>query len=39
MPIGMWLGRRPVLAPILMGSFMLLQGLFFFLHGHGFQIL
>ena len=39
LPIGMWLGRRPTLAPILLGGFMLLQGLFFFLHGHGFQII
>jgi hypothetical protein len=39
LPIGMWLGRRPILAPIVLGGFMLLQGLFFFLHGHGFQII
>ncbi len=39
LPIGIWLGRRPHLAPILLGGLMLLQGLFFFLHGHGFEII
>jgi len=38
LPVGIWLGRRPYLAPILLGGLMLFQGLFFFLHGHGFQI-
>jgi hypothetical protein len=39
LPVGIWLGRRPHLAPILLGGLMLIQGLFFFLHGHGFQII
>jgi len=39
LPIGMWLSRRPHLAPILVAGFMVMQGLFFFLHGHGFQII
>jgi hypothetical protein len=37
--IGVWLERRPLLAPILLGALMLVQGLFFFLHGHGFEII
>jgi len=39
LPIGVWLERRPLLAPILLGALMLVQGLFFFLHGHGFEII
>lgn len=39
LPIGIWLARRPALAPILLGALMLFQGLFFFLHGHGFEII
>ena len=39
LPIGIWLARRPHLAPILLGGLMLIQGLFFFLHGHGFEII
>ena len=38
LPIGIWLARRPYLGPILLGALMLFQGLFFFLHGHGFEI-
>ncbi|MGD0835643.1 MAG: hypothetical protein ABSB49_03245 [Polyangia bacterium] len=39
LPIGIWLTRKPRLAPILLGGLMLIQGLFFFLHGHGFEVL
>jgi hypothetical protein len=39
LPVGVWLARKPSLAPILLGGLMLIQGLFFFLHGHGFEII